>query len=409
MEQDFQCRSCGAKRGSQIIDLGLQPLANNLLSQDDIDSEEPRFPLRVSVCEECWLLQITDLVPPVDLFSDYLYYSSFSDAMLQHAREASHRYIDEFVLNSKSLVVEIASNDGYMLKNFAEASVGCLGIEPAANVAGVAAKAGIETLVEFFGEKLALRLVKEGRCADLVLANNVFAHAPEINDFVAGISKILKPEGCAVLEFPYALDFIENTEFDTIYHEHVYYLGATPLLPLFESHGMDVFRMERIPIHGGSLRIFACPRGGRAKEASVEVILDQESAAGMNSLDYFKGFADRAEKIRTDLNGLLGELGAAGATVAAYGAAAKGATLLNYCQPPPGSIDFIADRSHFKQGRLSPGLHLPIVPAEELASRRPDYCLLLAWNFVDEIMAQQQSYRDAGGQFILPIPEVIIV
>jgi SAM-dependent methyltransferase len=403
------CRSCGSQHSSPILDLGLQPLANNLLRPEDLAKPEPKFPLRLSVCRVCWLLQIVDLVPPVQLFSEYLYFSSFSDLMLRHAKQAADRYLSEFGLGKDSLVVEVASNDGYLLKNFRAAGVPCLGIEPAANIARVAQEQGIETLVEFFGQRTAQPLAEAGRRADLILGNNVFAHAPDTNDFVAGLHALLKPDGRVILEFPYAADFVEQSEFDTIYHEHVFYFSLTALVPLFARHGLEIFHVERLAIHGGSLRLFAGRQGVHAVQSSVGALRAEEQAKGMETLGYYEGFAGRVLELKRSLVVLLQQLKREGRSVAAYGASAKGSTLLNFFGLGRETLDFVADRSTYKQGRLTPGTHLPIVPPEDLARRRPDYTLLLTWNFADEIMAQQQAYRAAGGKFILPIPQVTVV
>jgi SAM-dependent methyltransferase len=409
MNFSLKCRSCGSTNAALVLDLGLQPLANNLLTPADLAKEEPRFPLQLAVCKSCWLLQITDLVPPVTLFSEYLYFSSFSDLMLRHAREAAQRYVKEFELNTHSFVVEIASNDGYLLRNFVGARVPCLGIEPAANIAQVARQQGIETLVEFFGRRLATKLAGRDRLADLILGNNVFAHAPDPNDFVAGLATLLKPLGRIVLEFPYGVDFIEHTEFDTIYHEHVFYFTLTALLPLFERHGLTIFRAERLPIHGGSLRLFAGHSGAHSVERSVPDLLAAETRKDVNAFAWYESFGRQVRAIKADLVQLLARLKRQGKSLAAYGASAKGSTLLNYCGIGAETLDFVADRSPYKQARLTPGTHLPIVPPDELPKRQPDYTLLLTWNFAGEILAQQQAYRDAGGKFIVPIPEVKIV
>ncbi len=405
----LKCRSCGSPDAALILDLGLQPLANNLLTPADLAKPEPKFPLRLAVCQSCWLLQITDLVPPVALFSEYLYFSSFSDVMLRHAREAASRYVQEFNLNAESLVVEVASNDGYLLQNFVQAGVPCLGIEPAANIAKVAREKGIETLEEFFGQKIAGELAAQHRHADLILGNNVFAHAPDPNDFVAGLKTLLKPAGRIALEFPYGVEFIEHNEFDTIYHEHVFYFTLTALQPLFERHGLTVFRVERLPIHGGSLRLFAGHTGAHAVEASVTTLRAEEKQKGVDSLICYEGFADQVHGIKRDLVELLARLKREGKRIAAYGASAKGSTLLNFFGVGPDTLEFLVDRSPYKQGRLTPGTHLPILPPEELRKRQPDYTLLLTWNFADEILAQQAAYREAGGKFIVPIPKVKIV
>jgi SAM-dependent methyltransferase len=409
MSFSLKCRSCGSPDAALILDLGLQPLANNLLTAADLAKPEPKFPLRLAVCKSCWLLQITDLVPPVELFSEYLYFSSFSDLMLRHAREAAEKYIAEFGLNPQSLVVEIASNDGYLLQNFVKAKIPCLGIEPAANIAKVAREKGVETIEAFFGRNIAAKLAGENRQADLILGNNVFAHAPDTNDFVAGLKKMLKPDGRIALEFPYGVEFIEHNEFDTIYHEHVFYFTLTALQPLFARHGLEIFRVERLPIHGGSLRLFAGHTGAHAVESSVTKLLADEKRKGVDSLACYEGFASQVHSIKRELADLLAKLKREGKRVAAYGASAKGSTLLNFFGVGGDDLDFVVDRSPYKQGRLTPGTHLPILPPEELLKHRPDYTLLLTWNFADEILAQQKPYRDAGGKFIIPIPKIKIV
>jgi SAM-dependent methyltransferase len=405
----FECRSCDSDNGKLILDLGIQPLANNLLRPEDLSKPEPKFPLRLAVCQSCWLLQITDLVPPTQLFSEYLYFSSFSDALLRHAREAVERYISEFSLNTQSHVVEIASNDGYLLQHFTKAKIPCLGIEPAANIAKVAREKGIETLVGFFGNDLATKLAASGKKADLILGNNVFAHAPNTNDFVSGLKTLLQPKGRIVLEFPYAIDLIEHTEFDTIYHEHVFYFTATALQPLLARHGLEIFRVERLPIHGGSLRVFASHTCAHPIEDSARHLLAEEKRKGADSLRYYEGFANQVLEIKQTLLDLLDKLRKDGKRVAAYGASAKGSTLLNFYGIGKNQLEFIADRSTYKQGRLTPGTHMPILPAEALIEKCPDYTLLLTWNFADEIMAQQKAYREKGGKFIIPIPKVTVV
>jgi SAM-dependent methyltransferase len=406
----FSCRSCGAHDFEPLLDLGLQPLANNLLRPEDLAKPEPKVPLRLAFCRSCALLQILDLVPPVQLFSEYLYFSSFSDSLLRNAKQASERYINEFSLTEKNFVVEIASNDGYCLKNFVATKIPCLGIEPAANIAKVAREKGIETLEEFFGESLAKRLAAENRRADLILGNNVFAHAPNTNDFVAGLKTLLKPRGRVILEFPYAADFIEHNEFDTIYHEHVFYFSLTALRPLFARHGLEIFHVERLPLlHGGSLRLFAGATGEFSAQPSVAALLAEEKNKGMASPAYYRDFAGRVQDLKRDLLKLTGDLQRAGKTIAAYGASAKGSTLLNFFGLDHRTISFVVDRSTYKQGRLTPGTHIPIMPPVALLQKRPDYTLLLTWNFAEEILGQQKAYRDAGGKFIIPIPQVKIV
>ena len=405
----FQCRACRGTRGALVLDLGVQPLANNLLSPEDLSKPEPKFPLRLAVCESCWLLQILDIIPPTRLFSDYPYFSSFSEATLSHAREAAERYIREFGLGRGSFVVEVASNDGYLLQNFTRAGVPCLGIEPAENIAPIAQQKGIETLVIFFNTETARQLASTRGQADLVLGNNVFAHVPDINDFVASVAGLLKPGGRCILEFPYAVDFIEQAEFDTIYHEHVFYFSVTALAPLFARHGLTVYHVERLPIHGGSLRLFAGHAAAHNSDSTVANLLAEEERTGVRSLDYYAGFADRVQEIRRDLCRLLEKLKGQGKSIAAYGASAKGSTLLNHFGLGRETIDYVVDRSTYKQGRLTPGAHLPIRPVEELVQRKPDYTLLLTWNFAGEILRQQTAYRAQGGKFIVPIPAVTVV
>ena len=392
-----------------MLDLGIQPLANNLLRPTDLSQPEPKFPLRLFLCGDCRLLQIADDVAPVKLFGEYLYFSSFSDLMLRHAREAAQRYIREFGLGRNNKVVEIASNDGYLLKNFVEAGIPCLGIEPAANIAREAVSRGIPTRVEFFGRTLAETLVVEKQGADLILGNNVFAHAPEINDFVEGLKILLKPGGRVILEFPYALDLIDKTEFDTIYHEHVFYFTLSALQPVFRRHGLVIHHVEKLLIHGGSLRLFGTHTENGAPDETVDAFLKEENRRGVCTDAYYQGFSERVMGLKAELNCLLKRFKAEGKRIAAYGASAKGSTLLNYFGLGTECLDFVVDRSSYKQGRLTPGTHLPILAPEQLLKRQPDYTLLLTWNFADEILEQQREYRQRGGRFIIPIPGVKIV
>lgn len=409
MKTNFCCRSCQSLEHAPVLDLCTQPLANGLLKTVELARCEPKIPLRLALCKKCWLLQLVELVPPASLFSEYLYFSSFSEALLRHARVSASRYQQLFALGEESLVVEIASNDGYLLKNFVAAGIPCLGIEPAANIAAVSKAAGIQTLVEFFNERLANELAAAGQKADLILGNNVFAHVPDTNDFVAGLERLLKPQGRVVLEFPYAVDMVEKTEFDTIYHEHVFYFTLTPVLPLFARHGLEIVHVERIPIHGGSLRLFAAHKGAFPVEASVPALLAEEERRGVGSLEYYRDFSSRVEAIKSALVDLLQKLKSEGNRLAAYGASAKGSTLLNYAGIANELLDFVVDRNTYKQGCLTPGSHIPIVPPEKLLEHQPDYTLLLTWNFAEEIFAQQAEYRRRGGRFIVPIPDVRVV
>lgn len=354
-------------------------------------------------------MQITETIPPVTLFQEYRYFSSYSDAMLAHAKRATEQYIAEFSLGPAHTVVEIASNDGYLLKNFRDRQVPCFGIDPAANVAKVAQEKGIETIVGFFGETMANELAAAKRQADLILGNNVFAHAPEINDFVAGLAGLLKPAGRIVLEFPYAADMVEGNEFDTVYHEHIFYFSLGALQPVFARHGLQIFRVERLPIHGGSLRIFAAHAGSVAIEDSVTVLLLEEEAKGMRALEFYRDMMRRAKGLKTALARLLPSLKSEGKSIAAYGASAKGSTLLNFVSPPAGTLDFVSDRSPHKHDTFTPGLHIPVLGPEALEEKRPDFTLLLTWNFAAEILEQQACYRSSGGKFIIPIPHLKVV
>ncbi len=402
----FTCRSCGGVSGELLLDLGEQPLANNLPRPED-DQPEPRFPLCLAVCTECWLLQITDLVPAGELFGEYVYFSSYSDTWVKHAAQCAQRYQRDFELGPASRVVEIASNDGCLLGHFAKAGIPHLGIEPAENVAAVARENNVETRIDFFTEQLAQELAAE-QPADLILANNVFAHVPDINDFVSGLKTLMLPDGRAILEFPHAMEMISLGGFDTIYHEHVYYFTLTSLMPLFARHELHITRVERISLHGGSLRIFVRKTQYEADE-TVTALLTEENELGATSIECLRRFSQKADGICAALRKQISTLRDKGKTIAAYGAAAKGTVLLNYCGLNAEDIAFVSDRSPHKQGLLMPGVRVPIVPAEELVGRNPDVALLLAWNFAEEIMAQQSAYRDAGGKFLIPIPEVRLV
>lgn len=383
------------------------PLANSLRTATDLTKAEPTFPLELALCTKCSLVQITESVPPEVMFDDYLYFSSFSDTMLHHAKELGDRLIVSRSLDEKSLVVEVASNDGYLLKNYKARSIPVLGIEPARNIAKVANERGIETISEFFGSELARKLVADGKRADIIHGHNVLAHVPDLNGFVSGLAALVKDDGVVVIEAPYLRDFVDRCEFDTIYHEHLCYFSLTALDALFNRHGMTIVDAERTPIHGGSIRIFAV-RGKRERSAITAKMLDQERNDRVGDLDSYKDFSSKAESIRRELRALLTKLRTSGARVAAYGAAAKGATLLNFCAIGNSSIEYVVDRSPHKQGRFMPGAPIPIFAPETLMNDpkgRPDYLVVLAWNFADEIMRQQRAYSDAGGKFIVPIPE----
>jgi SAM-dependent methyltransferase len=399
----FQCRSCGAADGSTVLDLGLQPLANSLVPAGLAGKPERRCKLVLNLCRACRLLQLGEIVSPEDLFSEYVYFSSFSNRMLEHAATYVEDSVQAHRLTTGSFVVEIASNDGYLLKHFVSRGIPCLGVEPAHNVAAAARTQGVDTIEAFFGLATAERIA-ERRQADLVVANNVFAHAPDPNDFVAGISRLLSPKGVATLEFPWAAEMLRSLEFDTIYHEHVFYYAAMPLVPLLHRHGLELVRVDVLPLHGGSLRASVAHRGARPVGESVPTVLETERRLGLNEDASYEAFATRVGKLRDELVSLLRQLKADGARIAAYGASAKGSTLLNYCDLGTETIDFIVDRSPHKQGFLSPGKQIPILPSTALLERHPDYALLLTWNFADEILSQQRAYRNSGGRFIVPVP-----
>lgn len=411
MSATVACRSCGAGSLELVLSLGSTPLANSLLRTEDLGKAEPRYPLDLVFCPTCHLVQITETVPPEQLFREYLYFSSFSETMLAHARDLVGRLTGELQLGPRSLAVEIASNDGYLLQYYKAAGVPVLGIEPAQNIARVAVEErGIPTVSEFFGLELARRLVSEGHRADVLHANNVLAHVADLGGFVDGVREILADDGVAAFEFPYVGDMIDHTEFDTIYHEHLCYFSLTALVHLFARHGLKAVDVERLPLHGGSLLLtIARAEASRAPTPAVTALLEQESALGMDKLAFYRGFAERVLGLKERLRELLGRIKKDGHRIAAYGAAAKGSTLLNTFEIGAETIDFVVDRNTHKQGLHMPGGRIPISRAERLCEAMPAYTLLLTWNFADEILRQQDEYRRRGGKFIVPIPDVRVV
>jgi 2-polyprenyl-3-methyl-5-hydroxy-6-metoxy-1,4-benzoquinol methylase len=404
------CRFCAAPLTQTFVDLGLSPLANSLLSEEDLAREEPRYPLHAYVCGSCLLVQLGEFASPQDIFEDYVYFSSFSDSWVEHARRYVEQMIERFGFDGGSSVVEIASNDGYLLQWFVERGVPVLGVEPAANVAAAAEAKGIPTLVRFFSEQTARELVEEGSSADLVIGNNVLAHVPALNDFLAGLEVLLAPDGVVTMEFPHVLRLIAETEFDTIYHEHFSYFSALTVERAFAAHGLRLFDVEELPTHGGSLRIYVARAGSgvHADTGRVAELVERERAAGLADLATYARFDERVRAVRKGLREFLEGKRAEGRSVAAYGAAAKGVTLLNYCGIGHELVEYVADRSPHKQGRYLPGVRLPIRPPEHIAETKPDFLLLLAWNLKDEIVEQMSHVRDWGGRFVTPLPEVAV-
>ena len=405
------CRFCSAVLEETFADLGMSPISNSFLKAEELNAMEPFYPLHAYVCGACFLVQLDEFESPAKIFGDhYAYFSSYSDSWLDHARRYTEHMIDRFGYGPKSQVIEIASNDGYLLQYFKQRGIPVLGIEPAKNVAAAAISKGIPTLTRFFGAETARDLVGQGTQADLLLGNNVLAHVPDLNDFVAGMKIILKPEGVITMEFPHLQHLIEENQFDTIYHEHFSYFSFLAARRVFAHHGLELFDVEEIPTHGGSLRIFAGHAGqGRAMGGRVEEILARERRLGFEDLATYREFSERVRETKRRLLEFLISVKRAGKRVVGYGAPAKGNTLLNYCGIRADFVDFTVDRSPHKQNTFLPGTHIPVFAPERIDAEKPDYVLILPWNLKDEIMGQMAHIRSWGGKFVVPIPAVKVL
>jgi hypothetical protein len=404
------CRFCKTELRRTFVDLGMSPLCESYLRQDQLNQMEAFYPLHVFVCDHCFLVQLQEYVNPENIFVEYAYFSSFSDSWLEHCRNYTGQMTERFGLNAQSLVVEVASNDGYLLQYFVEKKIPVLGIEPAANVAKVAIDRGIPTLTEFFGTRLATELARDGKQADLLAGNNVLAQVPDLRDFVAGMKILLKPNGVLTLEFPHLLRLMESKQFDTIYHEHFSYFSFLTAEKIFAAFGLVLFDVEELATHGGSLRIFGRHQEDSSKPITQRVIAmrELEQRAGLMHIESYRSFAEMVKRTKQELLQRLIEIKKDQKSIVAYGAPGKGNTLLNYCGIGTDFLDYAVDRNPYKQGRYTPGMHIPIFAPSKIAETRPDYLLILPWNLKDEIMHQMGEIREWGGKFIVPIPETTI-
>jgi SAM-dependent methyltransferase len=398
------CRFCSAPLRRVFVDLGMSPVSNSFVKPENAAKQEPRFPLKALVCDECKLVQIEPFGKPDEIFDDYVYFSSFSESWLRHAEHYATAMIEQLNLTAESLVIEIASNDGYLLQYFKRAGIQVLGIEPAHTVAKAAIAKEIPTRIQFFGTETARQLADEGLRADLLIGNNVLAHVPDLNDFVAGMKIALKPGGTITMEFPHLMQLIENAQFDTIYHEHFSYFSFLTVSRVFEKAGLQVFDVEEIPTHGGSLRIYARHPNGEKISPRARELLERETAKGYHTTAAYEGFVEKCERVRADLLAFLEKEKAAGKRIAAYGAAAKGNTLLNYCGAGKDLIEFVADANPHKQNLLLPGTHIPVVAPSKIKDAKPDYVLILPWNLRDEIADKMSGIRAWDGKFIVAVP-----
>jgi SAM-dependent methyltransferase len=403
-----KCLFCQAPLHLTFVDLGMHPLCESYVSADRLDHMEPFYPLHVYVCEQCWLVQLHEYVSPSEIFTEYAYFSSYADSWVQHAKRYTDLMVERLQLTAQSFVVELASNDGYLLQHFVAKGIPVLGIEPAANVAEVARKKNVPTLVKFFGRKTATELVEQGKKADLIAGNNVLAQVPDLNDFVAGIKILLAPQGVMTIEFPHLMRLMEGNQFDTIYHEHFFYFSLLAAERVFAAHGLALFDVEELSTHGGSLRIY-----GHHADDTIHQMTDRfcqlkrrEQAAGFERAETYALFGENVKETKRKLLGFLIEAKRKGKVIVGYGAPGKGNTLLNYCGIRSDFIDYTVDRNPYKQGKFLPGTHIPIFAPEKIAETKPDYVFILPWNFKDEIIQQMAFIHEWGGQFVIPIPEV---
>lgn len=406
-----KCRFCSNKLINTVVDLGMSPLCESYIKPEQANDMEKFYPLHAYICHHCWLMQLEEFVSPNEIFSDYAYFSSYSESWLEHARRYTELMISRFGLNSNSLAVEIASNDGYLLQWFLQKGIPVLGIDPAANVATVAREKGILTEVEFFGKNTAIKLVKKYGKADLLLGNNVLAHVPNINDFVAGMKEMLNPKGVITMEFPHLQRLIERNQFDTIYHEHFSYLSFVAANRIFTHHGITIFDVDELTTHGGSLRIYGRHANDHDKKKTERVneLLQREIDLGFESLEYYSLFEEKVKETKRKILDFLIGAKRNGKTVVGYGAPGKGNTLLNYCGIRNDFIDYTVDMSPHKQGIFLPGTHIPILHPDMIKETKPDYVFILPWNLKDEIITQHKYVRNWGGKFVIPIPELMIL
>lgn len=407
----MKCRHCAAPLENTFLDLGFAPPSNAYLSVEDLVKPEKYYPLKIKVCDQCWLVQTEDYAQADELFSsEYAYFSSTSTGWLAHAASYAEKMTRQLQLTKNSLVIEVASNDGYLLKNFVAAGIPCLGIEPTASTAAAAEKLGIPVMREFFGEQLGKQIAATGKQADLIAGNNVYAHVPDINDFTRGLKAALKPNGTITLEFPHLMRLIEHTQFDTVYHEHFSYLSLYTVERIFKAASLRVWDVEELPTHGGSLRIYGChAESTRVTTSAVSAMLAEESRRGLQAFDTYKIFQAKADQVKDDLVAFLIQQKRAGKKVAAYGAAAKGNTLLNYAGVKPDLLPFVCDAAVAKQGKFMPGSHIPILAPAVLVEQRPDYLVILPWNIATEVKQQNARLAELGTKFVTAVPKLEIV